>query len=72
MNMALNAKNKLGLVDGNLTKPLAGDSNAQVWSHCNNMVISWILNLVSKEIANSLLYLDTTKAIWDDLHERFH
>lgn len=35
------------------------------------MVISWILNAVSKEIEDSLFYLETAKAIWDDLHEDF-
>ena len=35
------------------------------------MVFSWILNVVSKKIADSLLYLDSTFAIWANLCERF-
>ena len=31
-----------------------------------------MLNAVSKEIAGSLLYLDTAQVVWTDLHERFH
>lgn len=35
------------------------------------MVISWILNVVSKEMANSLLYLDIARSVWTDLEDRF-
>lgn len=70
--MALNAKNKLGFVDGSLPQPDLSDSSASIWSRCNSMVTSWLLNAVSKEIADSLLYLDTAQAVWTDLYERFH
>ncbi|KAJ4705228.1 Retrovirus-related Pol polyprotein from transposon TNT 1-94 [Melia azedarach] len=72
MLMALNAKNKLYFVDGSLLKPSSDDPTAGIWSRCNNMVMSWLLNIVSKEIADSLLYLDSAHAVWSDLHDRFH
>ncbi|KAL5582411.1 hypothetical protein UlMin_014853 [Ulmus minor] len=70
--MALNAKNKLTFVDGSLSWPTATDLLAGPWSRCNSMVISWILNSVSKEIADSLLYHDSAVEVWRDLYERFH
>ena len=36
------------------------------------MVTSWILNSVSKEIVDSLLYIETVSEIWQDLRDRFH
>ncbi|XP_024027311.1 uncharacterized protein LOC112093336 [Morus notabilis] len=69
--MALNAKNKLGFVDGSLQQPASVDPTTSIWSRCNSMMTSWLLNTVSKEIANSLLYLDSAHAVWADLHERF-
>ncbi|KAL6321896.1 hypothetical protein AAG906_035604 [Vitis piasezkii] len=36
------------------------------------MVTSCFLNAISKEIADSLLYLKSAHAIWADLHKRFH
>ncbi|XP_073022668.1 uncharacterized protein [Primulina eburnea] len=42
------------------------------WVRCNSMVISWILNAVSREIADSLMYMATAHEIWIDLRERFH
>ena len=70
--MALNAKNKMGFVDGSLSQPQVDDHSAPIWSRCNNMVISWLLNVVSKEIVDGLLYLDTAQSVWSDLHDRFH
>lgn len=71
MQMALNAKNKLGFVDGSIAQSHATDPLARTWSHYNSMVLSWVLNAVTKEIADSLLYLDTAQAVWLDLCDRF-
>ena len=72
MLMALNAKNKLAFVDGSLSRPAATDLLVGPWSRCNSMVIYWILNYVSREIADSLLYHDLAAEVWHDLYERFH
>lgn len=34
-------------------------------------VISWLLNLVSMDIRNSVVYLPGAKSIWDDLAIQF-
>ena len=71
MVMALTARNKLVFVNGTLPRPTFTNLTFTVWSRCDSMVSSWILNVVSKEIADSLLYLDSASAIWSDLCERF-
>ncbi|KAL5711877.1 hypothetical protein ACHQM5_014106 [Ranunculus cassubicifolius] len=35
------------------------------------MVFSWLLNAVETDIANSVIYADTAKEVWDDLNSRF-
>jgi len=35
------------------------------------MVLSWMLNSVSTEIVNSIIYIDDAFEIWNDLHDRF-
>ncbi|KAJ9701533.1 hypothetical protein PVL29_006756 [Vitis rotundifolia] len=57
MIMALTAKNKLGFVDGSLPRPPTIDLLFAVWNRCNSMVTSWILNVVSRDIADSPLCL---------------
>ncbi|XP_075087592.1 uncharacterized protein LOC142169605 [Nicotiana tabacum] len=37
----------------------------------NDMVIAWITNSLSKDIANSVMGFDTAKDIWDNINERF-
>ncbi|KAF8395558.1 hypothetical protein HHK36_019506 [Tetracentron sinense] len=70
ITMALRAKNKLGLVDGTLKKPIDPKELSQ-WERCNDLVGSWILNSVSTEIRSSISYSDTVRDIWLDLSERF-
>lgn len=68
MEMALSAKNKLQFVDGSL--PRLATTDAQ-WTRHNDVVASWILNSVSKQLAKSVLYIDSVVGIWKDLNERF-
>lgn len=72
MRIALKAKNKQGFIDGSLPLP----SNPSTSMHdaclqCNNMVFSWIFNSISKKIAVSCIYIDTTVALQTNLQERF-
>lgn len=35
------------------------------------MILSWILHSLEPDLAESVLFSTTAKAVWDDLHERF-
>uniref|UniRef100_A0A2N9E1K2 Retrotransposon Copia-like N-terminal domain-containing protein n=1 Tax=Fagus sylvatica TaxID=28930 RepID=A0A2N9E1K2_FAGSY len=62
MIMALTAKNKIGFINGTITAP--NDETLpsfNLWTRCNTMVISWILNSVSKDIASSVIYANTAQ-----------
>ena len=41
------------------------------WSRCNNMVHSCIVNTLSPEIPDSVIYYSTAHEVWEDLRERF-
>lgn len=71
MLISLSVKNKLGFIDGSITRPVDSDPMINPWIRNNNMVISWILNSVSKEISASAIYCDSASVIWKDLKERF-
>ncbi|XP_075486495.1 uncharacterized protein LOC142526116 [Primulina tabacum] len=53
-------------------RPKPNDLMYGAWNRSNSMVISWILNSVSREISDSLLYIPTASEIWIDLRYRFH
>lgn len=57
MKIALGAKNKLGFVEGKVMIPKDSSENYERWRRCDYMVISWILNSISKELVGSFLYV---------------
>lgn len=72
MTIALSIKNKLGFIDGSITKLEGTDPDLlNSWIRNNKMVISWILNSVSKEILASVIYATSAYEIWIDLKDRF-
>ncbi|XP_048420284.1 uncharacterized protein LOC125468504 [Pyrus x bretschneideri] len=69
MTMALMVKNKLGLVDGTITKPTdAQVEELQQWNRCNNLVKTWLLGSMSKEISGSVIYCKDARQMWLDLN----
>lgn len=72
MTTSLEAKNKLGFLDGSIVKPDESDPYHKIWCRCNSMVKSWLMNSVSKKIYASILYIKHASDIWKDLHTRFH
>jgi hypothetical protein len=73
MHMALTIKNKLGFIDGSIREPEDGFRSPlyAYWTRCNTVVITWILNCVSKKIHSSVLYKPTAYVIWKELQEKF-
>ncbi|GMI69096.1 hypothetical protein HRI_000578900 [Hibiscus trionum] len=72
MLMALSAKNKIGFIDGSISAPAVTQvATYSAWKRANDLVNSWILNSVSKDIAASLIYQSTAAEIWKDLEDRF-
>ncbi|KAF3642196.1 26.5 kDa heat shock protein, mitochondrial [Capsicum annuum] len=45
--------------------------NLQFWNKYNGMIISWLLNSLSKDIADSVIYSRTAKDLWLSLEHRF-
>ncbi|CAN6679030.1 unnamed protein product [Malus baccata var. baccata] len=72
MTMALTVKNKLGLVDGTVEKPTEDKhEELQQWNRCNNLVKTWLLGSMSKEISSSVIHCKDARQMWLDLQERF-
>lgn len=67
------AKNKLGFVNGSIRAPSeeTDSEGYATWFLCNDMVHSWIINTLSPEISDSVIYYSTAHEVWEDLRERF-
>ncbi|BFG29707.1 hypothetical protein CerSpe_159810 [Prunus speciosa] len=73
MTISLNAKSKLGFIDGTIKMPSAKsrpDDHAS-WRRCNDMILSWILNSITPDLADSVIYSTTAQEVWEDLRDRF-
>ncbi|KAG5538687.1 hypothetical protein RHGRI_019298 [Rhododendron griersonianum] len=73
MTILLNAKNKLGFIDGTITAPFAKNKpdDHAMWKRCNDMILSWILNSLTPDLADNVIYSTTTQEVWEDLRDRF-
>lgn len=71
MQIALSAKNKLVIVNGDFSAPDVTSPLFVHWKRVNDMVITWILNTVSDDISNSMNYMDCAANVWNELNERF-
>uniref|UniRef100_A0A803Q9L9 Retrotransposon Copia-like N-terminal domain-containing protein n=1 Tax=Cannabis sativa TaxID=3483 RepID=A0A803Q9L9_CANSA len=66
------AKNKIAFINGSLPRPETGNLYLNSWLRCNNKVMSWLVNSVSHEIAQSIMYFDLATDMWNDLVKRFN
>ena len=71
MQIALKTKTKLGFIDGSCAKPSANSQSYDQWIRCDNMVVSWLLNSMTAELAKAFLYVNFASQLWDELIERF-
>lgn len=67
ITMALEAKRKLGFIDGSLLKPEPNNANFSHWIRCNSMVQFWLIHFTIPTISNSLLWINSARDIWLNL-----
>ncbi|KAK5812097.1 uncharacterized protein LOC108478034 [Gossypium arboreum] len=70
MKIALLAKNKLGFVDDTCSKDSLPEEMGYQWERCNAIVLSWILNTVSKELLAGIVFTSSAAAVWNNLCEQ--
>ncbi|GJZ63297.1 cysteine-rich receptor-like protein kinase 8 [Tanacetum coccineum] len=71
MMIALNARNKLKLINREFEEPVTTSPLRSLWERANDMVISWILNTVSEQIGNNLSFVNSATALWSELNEHY-
>lgn len=72
MIIALLVKNKLGFIDGSISKLDGSDLNLlRSWIRNNFIVISWIINAVSKQISKSIMFSLSFDSVSYIYHYRF-
>ncbi|KAK6142896.1 hypothetical protein DH2020_023244 [Rehmannia glutinosa] len=70
-SLIISGKNKQGFLDGSIPVPDFSDHLYTPWLLCNNLILTWIINSVTKEIASSIIYMNYAKEVWDTLKTRY-
>ncbi|KAK4718214.1 hypothetical protein R3W88_016552 [Solanum pinnatisectum] len=65
---SLSVKNNLGFINGEGKKPA---SNSPIFCLWDDMITSWILNSLGKEIADSFEYVNDAVELWSELEDRY-
>ena len=68
---ALSVKNKLGFIDGSCEKSSTNSPLLCQWQRCDDMVTSWILNSLTKEVSDSVEYVSNSAELWKELEDTY-
>ncbi|KAH0705523.1 hypothetical protein KY290_010213 [Solanum tuberosum] len=71
ITLALLRRNKIGLVDGSYRKEVYGEEMWGQWERVNVIVLSWLMNSVSKSLLSGVVFASSAMQVWNDLKERF-
>jgi len=58
-------------VDGSIPISPSDDLNRSAWERCNHLIHSWILNSVSPQIVQTIVFHEYAIDAWIELQERF-
>lgn len=61
----------MGFIDGSYKSSPPDSPSFNLWARSNDMVTSWLLNSLSKEIASSVIYSKSAQDLWTELEDRF-
>ncbi|CAI9090213.1 OLC1v1024939C1 [Oldenlandia corymbosa var. corymbosa] len=68
---ALEAKMKLGFVDGSFPKPPEGTLKCIRWNRANSLVCSWIKSSMMPDLAKYFMFVHDAKTLWSQLEKRY-
>lgn len=71
VQVALRAKKKLGFINGKIKAPAPDSDDYDKWWTADSMVVSWLLNAISKDISDAFVFCKNAKVLWDELKQRY-
>ncbi|KAL0309384.1 UNVERIFIED_CONTAM: hypothetical protein Sradi_5880700 [Sesamum radiatum] len=69
--IALGVESKIGFIDGSCVKPVTTGVEQEQWRKADCMVISSLLNSISKDIVEAGMCTSSARALWMKLESRF-
>ncbi|KAG7558923.1 Ribonuclease H-like superfamily [Arabidopsis thaliana x Arabidopsis arenosa] len=67
----LQAKRKLGFIDGTLTKPPSDSPDYPRWLQTNSMLVGWLYASLDPHVQKSISVVDNARVMWESLKTRY-
>ncbi|KAK4388242.1 hypothetical protein Sango_2430800 [Sesamum angolense] len=71
IRLAIREKLKLGFIDGKCERSTTNSDNFEQWQRVDYMVVSWLLNSISKDIVEAFTYTTLARDLWLELEAHF-
>ncbi|KAL2247639.1 UNVERIFIED_CONTAM: hypothetical protein Sindi_2616200 [Sesamum indicum] len=68
---ALTAKMKIDFIDGSAIRPPVNTDEFKRLNRIDSMVTTWILNCMTKDLAESFMYVGSARELWVELEARY-
>lgn len=68
---ALQAKRKIGFIDGSIVKPSLGDPDLELWKSVNFMIVGWIRSSIEPRVRYTVTFISDSYKLWENLKKRF-
>ncbi|KAL0319936.1 UNVERIFIED_CONTAM: hypothetical protein Sradi_5255100 [Sesamum radiatum] len=68
---ALTVKMKLDFIDGSAVRPTGNGEDFKRWNRTDSMLTTWILNCMSKELAEAFMHVGSSRELWLELQAWF-
>ncbi|KAL2231012.1 UNVERIFIED_CONTAM: Copia protein [Sesamum indicum] len=62
---------KVDFIDGTVVPPPSNTNEFKKWNRIDSMVTTWILNCMTKELAESFMYVGSSRELWIELEARY-
>jgi len=71
MQRVLGAENKHVFINGSILVHDLDDLNRNAWERCNHLIHSWLINSISPQIAQAIVFHERAIDVWEELNECF-
>jgi len=65
------SKNKLGFIDGSITKSKRKvediTDEERAWEIVNSMIVSWIMNVIDPRLQKNIVYVEAAFKLWENI-----
>ena len=67
---SLQAKQKIGFLDGSVLKPTTNPDLAR-WTSTNSMIVGWIRTSIDPQVRSTVTHVADASKLWESLKQRF-